>query len=447
MTTSAERPILSTGIPHWMLGVCIVVAVVSATTVYGPAIAAFTTLCVLSLVLLLAAPENQRPALTAAFCFALALRLVAAVWLTEVHTTDPNPSGLLFRDSFGYHRVGTQIAQMIHDGTTFRVEYHTTGLSIPFHRLVGTLYAWLGVHAGIAKSFSAVLGAILVLLTYAFARPIVGGRVAMGGAWMYALWPTAIFWSAQILKDTLVGFLLILASLCWVRFVKARNYCWVLLAAVVIAPLIQIRNYSFAFMLLGLFVGVLWEALSRRRLVLAAVIASVPLLTWSIPFKMGLVDEPSVILYKLSLGASLSPGSMMTTLAQAQLDQGLLLSLAMVKFLVSPLPWNASGMDLYTVPGIVLQYAILPFAVRGGFLLLRDRVLWVIPFVILTFFTDLIHAVVFFGAVSRHMHMFYPYMFVCAMWGIIGWRHWAFYYVGFFLAGLVGLMLMLAATR
>jgi hypothetical protein len=241
---------------------------------------------------------------------------------------------------------------------------------------------------------------------------------------MLALWPTAIFWSVQLLKDMLVAFIVILAAFCWVRFLVSRRWFYLLIYVLVTVPLFPIRIYTFAFLALGLFVGLLVLALMRGWHLAAAGLVVAALLGWTIPFETGLVDPPAVMIFKLSQSMHFSPGSTLSAIAQGGASLGLLVPLALVKFMITPLPWNAHGIDVLVVPGVILQYMILPFAVRGGYILLRDRFIFVLPAVLVSVLTNLLYAFVFLGSNPRHMHMFYPFMFVCAAIGMRSWRHW-----------------------
>ncbi len=438
-------PAQTGGFPFAWLGFLWVVGVPVLLSAHPALLLATCVAGCLGLAGLALVDDVDRLHVAVAFLVALVLRLLVAAWLTETHTTADNPAGLFHRDSHGYHRVGTTLASILAAGTQFRVEYHTTGYSLSFHHIVGYVYHWLGANANYVKALNCLLGAATVVLTYAVARPLVGRRRAKTAAWLYALWPTAIYWSAVLLKDMYVAFWLALSSAFWVRYAAgSRRVGWLGLAFAATLPLVKIRPYAFGFMALGLGITVLVGWVVERRWWRLAAAAALVAASWSLPARLAWIDDRALNIIALTFASDLVVhGSAIGALVQAGASNLLILPVAMFKFLVSPIPWKAS--EPYVVPGAIAQFAIMPLALRGGWVLIRRRWQWVLPFVVLTLLTDVIHAIVFRGAIPRHMHMFYSYMMICAVAGAAGWRHWALYVgiaLGLLGAGAVGASLL-----
>ncbi|MGD8396255.1 MAG: glycosyltransferase family 39 protein, partial [Candidatus Eiseniibacteriota bacterium] len=407
---SAPRPVTSRALGVTVVVVAVACAVPVAVSSLGPALVCFALLAALGATTTLGAAERDRESLLAAYLVALALRVIVMLALTWGFRSPDNPGGFLYRDSIGYHRVGSDLAELHREELPFRIAYHTTGSGLSYHRIVGYLYIAFGTSPWIGKLSNAVLGALAVLLTYGFARPLVGSRGARMAAWMMALWPTAIYWSAQLLKDTLVQFLVILAAWLWVRF-AARGSRWsALLAVAAIVPLFWVRIYTFAFLAIGFYVTLVVRAWLRGQRPLAVVMVLAAVAGWSVPFELGLVQDPEVLVFRFSLNDPTTAGSMMKVLSHGGTGMAVLVPLAVVRFFLSPLPWKASGQEIMSVPGILAQYAILPFAAYGGLLLLRRRLLEVLPAVLVVVLTVILYAFVFLGANPRHMQMFYPFL-------------------------------------
>jgi hypothetical protein len=421
--------------------------VAAACSPLGLAAAVFLALAAAGVVATIALPDRDREAILIAFVVALALRIFLMLILVGVYQTPDNPNAFIFRDSFGYHRVAADFADLLHDRVPFRVGYHATAGTLSYHQLVGYIYAAFGTSHWIPRVANCLFGALSVILTYSLVRPIAGRRPARIAAWMLALWPTAMFWSVQVLKDEPVAFLVLIGILCWVRLVSSGNALWLLAALAAVVPLYFMRFYICIFMLAGYYAGLLAIAIIRRRADLAIGLVALVVFGWSIPMTLGLIDDPQTLLLKMSLNDPTAAGSFLSAVAHGGLNVGLVVPLAMVKFMLSPLPWKAAGADNWVVPGIIAQYAILPAAVRGAWILLRDRVRYVLPIVVLTVLTNLIYALVFLGGNPRHMHMFYPFMFMCAAVGLQGWRHWALPWTLFFLVMIGGAMLMFLGPR
>jgi uncharacterized membrane protein len=409
--------------------------------------APFITACLfavsLSICATLLLPAGDRVSVLAAFLVALVLRLGSMFIIHAWVATPNNPNGFLYPDSYGYHRIGITVAGIIHADLAFRLAYHTPGSHLGYHQVIGFLYAAFGVSHWIGKTVNCLLGAGSILLTYCFARPLVGRRAAIISAWMLALWPTAIFWSAQLLKDTLIAFMFILAAGCWVGFLVSRRWMYLLLYVLATGLLLPMRIYTSVFLALGLYVGLLVFALMRKRYLLAGgLVLGAILACCSIPFD-AVLFQGSHTLFTVSRGTHYSQGSTLTAIAQRGVSHWILVPLALVKFMISPLPWNASGVDLLIVPGIIMQYVILPFAARGAIILLRHGFVFVLPVVVVSVLSNILYAFVFLGGIPRHMNMFYPFMFVCAAIGLQSWRNWVLPWCGFLVIFTLGALAVL----
>ena len=80
-------------------------------------------------------------------------------------------------------------------------------LSLP----IAALYKVLGVSPLHIMIVNAWLGSITVILSYILARGLANVRAARIAAGFVAFWPSSIFWSSQILKDSVVSMLIVAA--------------------------------------------------------------------------------------------------------------------------------------------------------------------------------------------------------------------------------------------
>jgi hypothetical protein len=118
--------------------------------------------------------------------------------------------------------------------------------------------------------------------------------------------------------------------------------------------------------------------------------------------------------------------------------------LGLVRFLLTPIPWKTGGIYFHEALGSVCRYALLPFAAYGFVALWRSRRLMLTPIVITLGLAAALYAAAFRGGGPRHLTQFYPYFLICAAVGLPRFRHWplpiALALIGFLaLAGLVSL--------
>src|SRR5438045_5007 len=93
------------------------------------------------------------------------------------------------------------------------------------HYLVGFLYAIFGKNIFLAQSFCAVIGAATAPMVYFCAKKIFGNiSVAKMSAVAIALFPSFIIWSAQLLKDGVMIFTLVLAITMVLELQDRFNY-------------------------------------------------------------------------------------------------------------------------------------------------------------------------------------------------------------------------------
>src|SRR5205085_4880713 len=86
----------------------------------------------------------------------------------------------------------------------------TTGAGWGMNYLVAFLYTLFGKNIFLAQSFCAVFGAATAPMVYFCAKKIFGNiKVAKMSAVMIALFPSFVIWSAQLLKDGLMIFMLV----------------------------------------------------------------------------------------------------------------------------------------------------------------------------------------------------------------------------------------------
>ena len=151
------------------------------------------------------------------FWMALIARVVAVfalVSLAELTWDRPFYVGAV--DETRYHRVATEVAQIITDGNFSLIiphllhEYMGLFDNIGVPLILGPVYALFGNSVIVGKLFFALMGTGTVVLVYKTTRLIWDESVARLAGILMAFFPLALFYSSVILKEEFVAFLVML---------------------------------------------------------------------------------------------------------------------------------------------------------------------------------------------------------------------------------------------
>ncbi len=395
--------------------------------------------------LALRAPERAPVlALTSA---ALLIRVTTLLLVHYGAASPGNPHGLLYPDSFGYDRTGWHLAEHWRHGTSPRLEYQTTGLTLGYHFFVAAIYAVVGHVPLFPKMVNVLLGVAMVPLTFLLTRGVssseargmagrgadrgsalAGGGPALIAALLMAVWPPLVFWSVQLIKDTLIAFLLLVGVLGWMAFARRPRLLPLAVAVVPALPLAFLRAYLCVFWMIGVTAGLVLLAVGRRRPMLAVVSMLVAggVAWWASGDYLGLRGRDlSFFIGKLS-AIGTGPGSMFEGVVyRTPRDLVTFLPLGIARFFLSPLPWKLGALrDSPEATGSILRYFMLPFAAVGLVHLIRREKAAVIPIVLCGALTIALYALAFRGGIPRHLVQFYPYLFAWAAIGSSRFRGW-----------------------
>jgi hypothetical protein len=108
-------------------------------------------------------------------------------------------------DATWYHSVATAVAIAWRQGTEF-----PEGLVPEYSILAAFIYRFLGSNPLNVVLWNALFGALAVVAGYRIAARLAGPAAARPAAILIALWPSAVLWSTQLLKDTVSLWLILL---------------------------------------------------------------------------------------------------------------------------------------------------------------------------------------------------------------------------------------------
>jgi hypothetical protein len=373
--------------------------------------------------------SREREPLLVLTGLAFLVRLTTLALVHHYRASPMNPHGFLFPDSFGYDQVGQALAEHWQRGIPPRLEYQTAGYTIGFHYMVGGIYRLVGHVPLVVCVLNVLLSTSLVPMTFVLGRRLGGAPVGLTAAGLVAIWPPLVLWSTQLLKDTTIVFLLLAASLAWTSFAARPRPLLVLGAVLPVLPLIFIRTYMFLFWMVGLAIGLAALALSRRKPVVALLVAIAVLgggVLGAFEYSALRFRSVDVWLGRINAaGTGSLEGSLFEDVRYRSLrDLCIFFPLGITRFVLTPIPWKTDLIYLHEALGAVFRYALLPFAVFGWAVLWPKKRLAMCPILVTLGLAAALYAAAFRGGGPRHLTQFYPIFLICAAAGLPRFPHW-----------------------
>lgn len=373
---------------------------------------------------------KETPSLIWVFIIGLVLRYVVTVILNYVYA----PHGQIFVDDGTYFIRGRSIA-----------EGWLSGRPVDLVQAAGSrhfgYFAYNAVHYLISsqtmllpKTTNAFLGAFTPLFIYSIAAGLFQKRVAVISAWLIALHPTLIFWSANNLKDIAAAFLVAFIVSQMIRR-TGITLASILLAVGALFLLFDLRVYI-TLLLSGLFLLHLILNLPARGRGFLMILILLGILTALLP-RTGILEYPTKMLSEANILDLLietardvdvtfrTPGSAFYGITATLTDPVSLikfLPIGVGHFLLTPLPWQAEGPFNFIVPGTILWYLAIPLFLWGLGLVAKRRP--VSGFLLYSFviFNYVLYAILFQGGSPRHQVQFIALNMVLVALGVVQFR-------------------------
>jgi hypothetical protein len=132
--------------------------------------------------------------------------------------------GFMFLDDRGYAHVAGLLADHWRQGSLVDpASYQFAGSYVfGFPTLVGLIFLLTGESLLAAKLVNVLLGTATILVTARIGRELGGERAARYTAWLVAIAPTVVWWSAPLLKEAAVAFLVALSVSFALQLPRAR---------------------------------------------------------------------------------------------------------------------------------------------------------------------------------------------------------------------------------
>ena len=229
------------------------------------------------------------------------------------------------------------------------------------------------------KLLNAFVGAFSCRYVYSLARELFGVSVARRATTLFVYFPSLVLWSALNIRDAWVVFLILYTSAKSLQL--ARGYSHLALVQLLLATyaMTHFRDYLFYVVALPPVIAVL---IARRgHLVRNFVIATLAALAVVVLVQQGVVRKKTASRMSLE-GLSQTRQEMATggSAFHGRVDVSTpgkalaFLPIGVAYFLFSPFPWEiTSVLKLFSLPEMILIYALTPAAVRGIAHCARDR--------------------------------------------------------------------------
>ena len=324
--------------------------------------------------------------------------LLRAAFATYIHVYDLR--GFFGNDATLYDMYGTRLSQMWMGDTRVDDTFSRRAANLGdsgwgMNYLVAAIYSVVGRSALSAQYFCVVIGAATVPLVYACAYKIFGSRqVGKTSALMVALFPAFIIWSAQLLKDGLIVFLLVLAITMVLQIQENFSFPKAALLLLAMCSILTLRFYIFYMVVAavaGSFaVGSSSSNQSIFKRLAAVLIVGVGLIYLGAARNAGqnlteYGDLKRIQQSRLDLSTSAESGF------GAELDvsttEGAITALPVgfAYLMFAPFPWQIKNFrQALAMPEVLLWWAMMPLLVAGLIYTIKYRLRNAIPILLFT---------------------------------------------------------------
>jgi hypothetical protein len=349
------------------------------------------------------------------FCVFIGAVLLRAIFAVAVQWAPlPKAQSYWFPDEHSYRILANAVARAWHQGEfpTLSKDVWLGTLHTGYYRILATLYYLFGDRYWLGICVNILMGATVPLLLYFLADSAFGKRAARLAAIVAALYPSFIFWSGFLLKDSVhAAFFMLALVACWDLREKWRDL-----------PALALLAASFFLALLRAYSTlIVWASLagylilfSKKRTVYLAVTLWI-MLVYAIARQTYVVSE-----YEKNLIFSflnIIPDQCATVLGSLRY-----FALGVPKLLLAPYAWVfAPYFDIHYLlyPGQWLFYLfVLPLAFVGTYYVLKEdrREFFLVLFPIALNF--LVFLLAYEGSVPRQRLHLEPLFILLAVYGV-----------------------------
>jgi hypothetical protein len=302
------------------------------------------------------------------------------------------------------------------------------------HYLVAAIYSIAGKNILAAQSFCGVVGAATPPMVYFCANKIFSNKnVAKTAALSVAFFPAFIIWSAQLLKDGLIIFLLVLVMTMVLQLQEKISYAAIVILILALFGIITLRFYIFymvAVAVAGSFViGLSHQKTSILRRAALLVVIGVGL-TY-----LGVIRNASVDFEqygdldrlqnsRMDLARSAESGFSEDSDVSTATGALATIPIGFAYLMFAPFPWQAASLRQgITLPEVLVWWAMIPLMISGIVWAMRHRLRSAFPILFFSLVLTLAYSI-FQGNVGtayRQRTQIQVFLFIFVA---VGWELW-----------------------
>lgn len=422
-------------INFFLLIICPLIAVAMVVLVFPDGGKAFFLVTFLSLlvIFLIRKFSPDRDFLTKVFLLALCLRMSLGIVIDFF--------GLLNffgGDSFNYDEAAYKLVQYWFEpadslADSSKVETIVNPPNWGIIYLTAFIYSVCGRSLFIAQSFCCVVGAAVSPMIYFCANQLYDNkRVARASALFIACFPTFIVWSAQLLKDGPILFLIVLTiSMVMVlqkRFSLPATICLIFSLSAILCIRFYIFYMIAASVFLGVIIGTNFTFNSLVKRVIAITILSLGLIYIGVS-QTAVTNLETFDMERLQSGRQYSARNFNSGFGQ-DFDVSTLegavsaFPIGLAYLIFAPFPWEVNNFrQLVTLPEMLIWWCLLPLLVKGIWFTLKTRLRRSIPVIVFILTLTVSYALLQSNVGTAYRHrtqiQVFLYMFIAVGWTLM----------------------------
>lgn len=364
---------------------CAIIAVSFIVISFPEGFAAVGTIVLLSAIVIVISRTQTEDGeyLQQLFLIGLILRLAFGI---IIHSLDLR--SFFGGDSQTYDALGFRLTQIWFGGVSGDDAYSVRALSTTdsgwgMVYLTGFIYTFTGRNILAAQSFCGVMGAATAPMVYFCSNKIFNNRrVSKTAALLIAVYPAFVIWSAQLLKDGLIIFLLVLAMTMVLQLQKKINYFAVAALVFALFGILSLRFYIFymaAVAVVGSFVvgtSNSSQAIIRRLVVLVLIGIGLTYIGALRNSNKEITEYTDLERIQRSRGDLARSGSGFGSDLDVSTTAGAVTALPVgfVYLMLAPFPWEMTNFrQALTLPEMLLWWSSIPFLLSGLWYTIKYR--------------------------------------------------------------------------
>lgn len=288
-----------------------------------------------------------------------------------------------FPDAYSYLNYAIRKVSEWHgNGALGYIPLNTRGYSY----FIALIYSIFGTNLNIVIFIQLLLASLIPVLTYLIAKQIFDKKTARISALIVAFFPDFYVWASFALKEILAVFTICLAVLQFLKFRKNQSLTNFIFTMGPLALLLFVRPHVALFLGLLFAFFFIWPIKFKKFvwLSIAMVVFTVFMLQAGLSNFLTIISKTTIFVY--SRGEILVTGTL-PELLRMLINGKLLLNfiIGIGRYLISPLPWQASNAYQALIPGVILWYFLLPASVFGIIVSIKNKKHVLIPLLIVMF--------------------------------------------------------------